>query len=123
MMDRLTFDLKLDHTPKPRDFFELAAGNGTGGSARFSCFATRCLLYASYISLNAILLCRLGFTVHEAINHYIRIVSVAFSANRLQDAAKIQLLRDILEVVVKDAGLEKTTKMKDVDSEDIGCKM
>ena len=31
MMNRIAFDQRLTETPRPRDYFEMAAGSGTGG--------------------------------------------------------------------------------------------
>lgn len=72
--------------------------------------------------LIAILLGRLGFTVEEAVEHYIRIAEVAFSSNEMTSDQRMDKLKKVVEEVVQAADLEPHAKMEDSDTRGGNCK-
>lgn len=72
--------------------------------------------------LNAILIGRLGFTVEEAIQHYVQITEVAYSNTGIEAQKRLQLVKEVLENVLHEAGLTPTAKMEDSDTRGGECK-
>lgn len=62
-------------------------------------------------SLCALLIGRLGFTVQQAIDQFIRVALVAYSKNPMDKMERTARLREVLELVVQDAKLNVDVRM------------